>query len=57
MTNNGKKTLRELGIDGALAREMEWAMRMTGRRFTFRTPEGDVYDIDLGEEMTVPRAA
>jgi seryl-tRNA synthetase len=57
MTNNGKKTLRELGIDGALAREMEWAMRMTGRRFTFRTPEGDVYDIDLGEEMAVPRAA
>jgi hypothetical protein len=53
------KTLRELGIDGALARDIECAIRVTGRHFTtFISPSGKRYRIALtDDELDLPEAA
>jgi hypothetical protein len=53
------KTLRELGIDGALARDIELAMRVTGRRFsTFVAPSGERYRLVLESDRDdIPEAA
>jgi len=50
----GPRTLRELGIDGALAREMEHALWLHGHTkgdqvvgYSFRTPDGISYALKL----------
>lgn len=61
------RTLRELGIDGALASEMELVLRLYGHTkddrvvgYTFRTPDGTSHALKLStvpEERSVERAA
>ena len=53
------KTLRELGIDGALAREIECAIKITHSNFnTFVSPSGKRYKIAFeSDHEEINRAA
>jgi hypothetical protein len=61
------RTLEELGVDGSLAKEMEFALWLHGHTkgdrvvgYTFRTPDGVRYALKLGSvplEKPITRAA
>jgi hypothetical protein len=57
------KTLREIGLDGALARDFEMAFRIMGAvkgdrivGYRFRTPSGVVHALRLGSEEEAVRS-